>query len=46
MKRINFLEENRIVLTGDLDAFFESKLEAKEGKALLKQKHVEKFLEL
>ena len=46
MKSINFLGENLIVLTGDLDAFFDSKLEAKGGKPLLKQKYVEKLLQL
>ena len=46
MKNINFLEENRIVLDGNLNVFFDSKLETKGGKPLLKQKSVAKLLEL
>ena len=46
MKNINFSEENRIVLTGDLNVFFDSKLETKGGKTSLKQKSVAKLLEL
>ena len=30
-KSINFLEENRLVLAGDLNLFFDSKLETKGG---------------
>ena len=46
MKNINFLEENRIVLAGDLDVFFDSTLEMKGGKPSLKQNSVAKLLEL
>ena len=46
MKNINFLKENRIVLAGDLNVFFDSKLETKTGKPSLKQKYVAKILEL
>ena len=46
MKNINFLEENRIVLDGDLNVFSDSKLETKGGKPSLKQKSVAKLLEL
>ena len=46
MKNINFSEENRIVLAGDLNVFFDSKLEMKGGKPSLKQKSVAKLLEL
>ena len=46
MKKINFSEENRIVLAGDLNVFFDSKLETKGGKPSLKQKSVAKLLEL
>ena len=46
MKNINFSEENRIVLAGDLNVFFDSKLETKRGKPSLKQKSEAKLLEL
>ena len=46
MENIRFLEENRIVLAGDLNVFFDSKLETKGGKPSLKQKSVAKLLEL
>ena len=46
MKNINFSEENRIVLAGNLNIFFDSKLETKGGKPSLKQKSVAKPLEL
>ena len=46
MKNIHFLEENRIVLAGDLNVLFDSKLETKGGKPLLKQKSVAKLFEL
>ena len=46
MKNINFSEEDRIVLAGDLNAFFNRKLEPKGGKPWLKQKSVAKILEL
>ena len=46
MKKINFSEENRIVLAGDLNVSFDSKLETKGGKPSLKQKSVAKLLEL
>ena len=46
MKNINFSEENRIVLAGDLNIFFDSKLETETGKPSLKQKYVAKILEL
>ena len=46
MENISFLEENRIVLAGDLNVFFDSKLETKGGKPSLKQKSVAKLLEL
>ena len=46
MKHINFSEENRIVLAGNLNVFFDSKLETKGGKPSLKQKSVTKLLEL
>ena len=45
MKNINFLKENRIVLAGDLNVFFDSKLETKGSKPSLKQKSVAKLLE-
>ena len=45
MKNIHFSEKNRIVLASDLNVFFDSKLETKGGKLLLKQKSV-KVLEL
>ena len=44
MKNINFLKENRIVLAGDLNVFFDSKLETKGSKPSLKQKSVAKLL--
>ena len=37
MKNINFSEENRIVLAGELNVFFDGKLETKRGKPSLKQ---------
>ena len=43
MKNINFSEENRIVLAGDLNVFFDSKLETKGGKPSVKQKSVAKL---
>ena len=46
MKNINFSEENRIVLTGDLSIFFDRKLETKGGKPRLKQKSIANLLEL
>ena len=46
MKNINFPEENPIVLAGDLNVFFDSKLETERGKPTLKQKSVAKLLEL
>ena len=46
MKNIIFSEENRIVLADDLDVFFDSKLEMKGSKSLLKQKSAAKLLEL
>ena len=46
MKNINFSEENRIVLAGDPNVLFDSKLETKGGKPSLKQKSVAKLLEL
>ena len=46
MKNINFSEENRIVLAGDLDVFLDSTLEMKGGKPSLKQNSVAKLLEL
>ena len=46
MKNINFSEENRIVLAGDLNVFIVSKLETKGGKPSLKQKSLAKLLEL
>ena len=46
MKNINFSEENRIVLAGDLNVFFDKKLETKGGKPSLKQKSVAKLLQL
>ena len=45
MKNINFLNENRIVLAGDLNVLFDSKLETKGSKPSLKQKSVAKLLE-
>ena len=45
MKNINFSEGNYIVLAGDLNVFFDSKLEMKGGKPSLKQKSVAKLLE-
>ena len=36
MKNMNFSEENRIVLAGDLIVFFDSKLKTKGGKPSLK----------
>ena len=46
MENIRFLEENRIVSAGDLNVFFDGKLETKGGKPSLKQKSVAKLLEL
>ena len=46
MKKIIFSDENRIVLAGDLNVFFDSNLEMKGGKPSLKQKSVAKLLEL
>ena len=45
-KNGNFSRENRIVVAGDLNIFFDSKLETKGGKPLLKKKSVAKLLEL
>ena len=42
MKNINFSKENRIVLAGDLNVFFNSKAKTKGGKPSLKQKSVAK----
>ena len=44
--KTNFSEKNHIVLAGDLNVFFDSKLEMKGGKPSLKQKSVAKLLEL
>ena len=46
IKNINFSKENCIVLAGDLNVFFDSKLETKGGKLSLKQKYVAKLSEL
>ena len=46
MKNINFSEENRVVLAGDLSVFFDRKLETKGGKPWLKQKYLADLLEL
>ena len=46
MKNKNFLEENCILLAGDLNVFFDSKLEKKRGKPSFKQKSVANLLEL
>ena len=46
MKNIYFSEINRIVLAGDLNIFFDSKVESKGGKPSLKQKSVAKLIEL
>ena len=46
MKNTNFSEINRIVLAGDLNIFFDSKVESKGGKPSLKQKSVAKLIEL
>ena len=46
MENIHFSEENRIVLAGDLNVFFDSKLETKGGKPSLRQESVAKRLEL
>ena len=46
MKNINFSKENCIALAGDLNVFFDRKLETKEGKPPLKQRSVAKLLEL
>ena len=46
MKNIHFSEEDRIVLAGDINLFFDSKLEMKDGKPSLKQNSVVKILEL
>ena len=46
MKNINCSEEISLVLAGDLNEFFGSKLETKRGKPSLKQKSVAKLLEL
>ena len=46
MENIKFSEENHIVLAGDLNVFFDSKLETKVGKPSLKQISVAKLLEL
>ena len=46
MKNINFSQKNGIVLAGDLNLFFDNKLDAKGGKLSLKQKFVAKLLEL
>ena len=40
------MKENRIDSAGDLNVFFDSKLETKGGKPSLKQKSVAKLLEL
>ena len=45
MKNIKFSEESCIVLAGDLNVFFDTKLETKGGKPSLKQKSVSKLLE-
>ena len=45
MKNINFSEENRIVFSGDLNVFFDSKLETKGGKPSLKHKSAAKLLQ-
>ena len=44
-KNIYFLEKNHIVSAGNLNVFFGSKLETKEGKHSLKQKSAGKPLE-
>ena len=46
LKNINFLEENRKVLAGDLNVCFDSKLGTKGSKPSQKQKSVAKLLEL
>ena len=46
MKNISFWDQNRIILAGDLNVFFDSTLETKGGKPSLKQKSEAKLLEL
>ena len=45
MTNKNFSEENCIALVGDLNVFFDSKLETKGGKLSIKEKSVAKLLE-
>ena len=45
-KKVNVTHEKQIVLTGNFSLFFDSNLEAKGGKQILKEKSVARMIEL
>ena len=46
MKKVNITHEKQIVLAGDFNLFFDSNLEAKGGKPILKEKSVVRMIQL
>ena len=46
MKKVNITHGKQIVLAGDFNLFFDSNLEAKRGKPILKEKPVARMIEL
>ena len=46
MKKVNITHGKQIVLAGDFNLFFDSNLEAKGGKPILKEKSVARLIEL
>ena len=43
IKKVNIIHGKRIVLAGDFNLFFDSNLEAKGGKPILKEKSIERI---
>ena len=46
MKKFNITQRKQTVLTGDFDVFFDSNLETKGAKPILKEKSVARMVEL
>ena len=46
MKKVNITHGKQVVLAGDFNLFFDSNLEAKRGKPILKEKSVARMIEL
>ena len=46
MKKVNIIHGKKIVLAGDLNLFFDSNLEARGDKPILKEKSVARIVEL